>query len=103
MSIYDEIKIGLEQAIDFEKGKLKAKTTTLIIKPVPDFSAKQIKTIRNDLGMTQNLFAQVVGVSKKTVEAWESGRNNPDGPARRMISILQSDPSLVERMEIVGN
>ncbi len=103
MKVYDEIKNGLEQAIDYEKGKLKAKTTTLIVRPVPDFSAKQIKTIRNDLGMTQNLFAQVFGVSKKTVEAWEAGRNNPDGPARRMLSILQSDPSLVERMEIIAN
>ena len=102
MSIYDEIKQGIEQAIEYEKGTVKARTTKLTIKPVPHYNSTQIKIIRKDLGMTQNLFAQLVGVSPKTVEAWDSGRNTPDGPARRMLSILQSDPSLIERIEIIA-
>ena len=51
-----------------------------------------LKEIRINLGMTQNIFAGVIGVSRKTVESWEKGRYSSDGAARRLISILQADP-----------
>ena len=35
-----------------------------------------------------NVFANYLGVSKKTVEAWELGRTHPTGPAYRLIDIL---------------
>ena len=35
--------------------------------------------IRNNAGMTQLVFANYMGVSKKTVEAWECGRSHPTG------------------------
>ena len=40
-------------------------------------------------------------VSTKTVEAWEAGRNIPDGPARRMLSMLKQDPSIPEKYRFV--
>ena len=38
--------------------------------------------------MTQAAFASYLGVSVKTVEAWELGRTHPTGPAFRLINIL---------------
>ena len=81
MGVFDDIKKGLEQAIDYEKGDLKAKTTTLSITPVDRFIPSEIKQIRTSTGLTQVLFAMFLGVSVKTVEAWESGRNHPEGAA----------------------
>jgi putative transcriptional regulator len=46
--------------------------------------------IRNKAGMTQAVFANYMGVSKKTVEAWELGRTHPTGPAYRLLDILES-------------
>ena len=40
--------------------------------------------------MTQTVFANYMGVSKKTVEAWELGRTHPTGPAYRLLDILAS-------------
>ena len=40
--------------------------------------------------MTQAVFASYMGVSKKTVEAWESGKTHPTGPACRLLNILSS-------------
>ena len=71
------------------------------IEPIPDFKAAEIKQIRNELGMTQVLFAGFMGVSTKTVEAWEAGRNMPDGPARRILAMLQIDPTLPQKLNIV--
>ena len=44
--------------------------------------------------MTQNVFANYMGVSVKTVEAWERGTNHPVGPACRLISMLENQKDL---------
>lgn len=64
----------------------------MTVLPVKDYEAAEIKKIRTDFGVTQVVFAGLLGVSKKTVEAWESGRNKPDGPARRLLAAIEEDP-----------
>ena len=88
--LFDDLTTGLQQAIDYEKGAGKAKTRTLMIDPVKKYSNDEIKAIRNKAGMTQAVFANYMGVSKKTVEAWELGRTHPTGPAYRLLDILES-------------
>ena len=51
-SLFDDLEKGLQEAIDFEKGCGKAKTTTLMIEPVKKYSNEDIKRIRNEAGMT---------------------------------------------------
>lgn len=92
MSLFDDIKTGLSEAIEYEKGNLKAKATTLSVEPVENFTSVEIKSIRNSTGLTQNLFAKYMGVSVKTVEAWEAGRNHPDGAACRLLYLTKRDP-----------
>ena len=46
MSAFDKIKLGLEEAIAYEKGTLPAKTTRLTIVPVETYQADEIKRIR---------------------------------------------------------
>ncbi len=88
-SLFEDLKTGLQEAIDYEKGSGTAKTRILMIDPVKKYSNTQIKAIRNKSGMTQSVFANYMGVSKKTVEAWELGRTHPTGPAYRLINILE--------------
>lgn len=102
MSLFDEIKTGLNEAIEYEKGNLKAKTSTLSIEPVGVFTSSEIKSIRNSTGLTQKLFAKYMGVSVKTVEAWEAGRNHPDGAACRLLSLTKNDPSFPVNSGIVS-
>lgn len=89
-SLFADLKEGLQEAIDFEKGNGKAKMTTYIFDPVKSYSNDEIKAVRNKAGMTQAVFANYLGVSKKTVEAWELGRTHPTGPANRLIEMLDS-------------
>lgn len=86
--LFDDLSQGLEEAIAFEKGTGTAHATTYVIEPVTEYNNKEIREIRNRAGMTQSVFANYLGVSKKTVEAWERGRTHPTGPAYRLISIL---------------
>ena len=102
MNVFESIMNGLNEAVEYEKGKIPAKKTTLTIEPLPDISAEEIKAIRNRLGFTQAMFAAVIGVSTKNVEAWETGTNRPIGPARRMISLIQLDPEILQSCHIVS-
>lgn len=101
MSVFDEIKMGLNEAIEYEKGDLKANTRTLSITPIEEFTANEIKDIRKNAGMTQMLFAKFLGVSLKTVEAWEAGRNHPNGTACRLLSLTKRDPQFPKSSGIV--
>ena len=101
MSIFDEIKTGLDQAIEYEKGNLKAKKTTLTINPVDTFTPREIKEIRSSTGLTQALFAKYMGVSVKTVEAWEAGKNHPEGTACRLLTLTRKDPAFPQKSGIV--
>ena len=89
--LFDDLCTGLQEAIDFEKGKVSAKTVTYRIQPVNHYSCKEIRKIRMDAGMTQSVFACYMGVSKKTIEAWECGRTHPTGPACRLLDLLASN------------
>lgn len=102
MNVFESIVNGLNEAIEYEKGNLSAKTATITIEPLPEITAEEVKAVRNNVGLTQAMFAAVIGVSPKTVEAWEAGTNRPIGPARRMISIIQTNPNILEYAHIIN-
>lgn len=88
---FEDIKKGLLEAIDYEKGKLNSRRSFLAVAPLKKYTSKDIKKIRNSTKLSQKMFAQVIGVSNKTIEAWESGRNHPDGAATRLLSLIEND------------
>ncbi|MCL1872555.1 MAG: helix-turn-helix domain-containing protein [Clostridiales bacterium] len=93
---------AMKELLDYSEGKIDLRTTKYNIFPVCDtISVEEIKETRKKLGMSQGVFAVVLGVSKKTVESWEAGRYRPDGAARRLISIMQRDPAFPEKYGIV--
>jgi len=100
--IGQELISALNEALDDAKGRTRLRTTRLSASPVRErIEADEIKEIRTNLGMTQGVFAIVIGVSKKTVESWEAGRYSPDGAARRLITIMQKDPNFPEKYDIL--
>ncbi|MBQ9121539.1 MAG: helix-turn-helix domain-containing protein [Clostridia bacterium] len=101
MSLFGDIKTGLDQAIEYEKGNLKTKTTTLTVEPIENFKPEEIRSIRMETGLTQVLFAKYMGVSAKTVEAWEAGRNHPEGAACRLLAMTRKDPTFPQKSGIV--
>lgn len=101
MNVYESVKKGLQEAVDYNHGKLKARSSTIAVKPLEDFSASDIKQIRTELEVSQTLFASMLGVSSKTVEAWELGRNTPEGPAKRLLSLAKNDSKFFIKNNII--
>jgi putative transcriptional regulator len=56
------------------------------------YNTEDIRQIRRRIGLSQAMFAGSLGVSPKTVEAWESGRNKPEGSSRRLLDIAGMIP-----------
>jgi putative transcriptional regulator len=71
----------------------------MTIKPVESFNTEKIKIIRQKTGLSQVVFAGSLGVSPKTVEAWENGRNKPEGASRRLLELIRDNPELLKQFQ----
>jgi len=101
-SVYESIMTGLTEAIEDAKRKeQKLKRRVVTIVPVKEYEASEIKAIRNSTGLSQKLFAGYMGVSDKTVEAWESGKNKPSGAASRLLTMMEMDSELTKEFPFV--
>jgi putative transcriptional regulator len=56
------------------------------------YNPKKVKNAREVLGVSQALFAQFLGVSPKTVAAWERGAKIPQDIACRFMDEIRHDP-----------
>jgi putative transcriptional regulator len=53
-----------------------------------------VRVIRERTSLSQWEFAQLIGVSVKTLQNWEQDRRRPTGPAAALLSIIEHDPAL---------
>jgi putative transcriptional regulator len=53
------------------------------------------RATRTKLGMTQESFADALGISVKTLRNWEQGRRVPSGPALRLLRLADRHAELV--------
>lgn len=66
-------------------------------KPRREFHFKpiDIKLLRKRYGLSQEKFAQLLGISTGTLRNWEQGRRKPDGPARVLLKVASKHPDAV--------
>ncbi len=88
----DELFYELQKSIK-EGGKI------LKSKKKPDrefnFDNPDPKSIREQLGLSQNKFAKLLGISLSTLQNWEQGRRKPDGPAKVLLNIAANYPEAI--------
>lgn len=97
-SVGERIIAGLTEL----KGALKNKepiakrftirTVELDLEP-QEYSAAEIQAIRDQLAVSQAIFAEIIGVSPHTIRSWEQGKREPSKTARRLMDDIKSDPS----------
>ena len=54
---------------------------------------------RASVGMTQQEFAQLLGVSPRTVQDWEQGRREPTGAARTLLKVAVKHPMVLRDLQ----
>lgn len=96
--VYEGILEGLREAVAYKQGDRSRCRVSVREVPVPDYKAADIVRARKGLNLSQRSLANIIGVSPRTVEAWEAGRNEPAAPTCRLLYLLETDHSLVERL-----
>ena len=51
-----------------------------------------VASIREKTGLSQARFAQLLGVSVRTLQDWEQGRRAPSGAARTLLVVANKNP-----------
>jgi len=56
--------------------------------------ASAVRAIRERTSLSQSEFADLIGVSIKTLQNWEQDRRRPTGPAAALLQIIAHEPQL---------
>lgn len=94
MSVFEQIKAGLEDSIAHSRGELSLATTELPAPP-PRTAPRDVVSLRKRLKMSQAVFAALLNVSPRTVQSWEQGAREPSDAALRMLQVVRVRPDVV--------
>lgn len=97
-SNFEDLHEALEEVIDsFEDGKKLTCREIALPKPPRKLTGKEIADLREKkLNVSQHIFAFLLNVSPKTIQAWEQNINTPSGPALRMLWLLRKSPDILK-------
>lgn len=54
---------------------------------------------RASMGLSQQEFARLLGVSARTLQDWEQGRREPTGAARTLLKVAVKHPKLLRELQ----
>ena len=60
-----------------------------------EIPSNDIKEVRKNIGLSQQKFAELFGISVSTLRNWEQGRRKPSGSANVLLRVLQHNPKAV--------
>ena len=83
--MFNELLASVQKMNAIVDGKAKPSGTYALPEP-------EVKAIREQTGLSQNRFAHLIGVSKRTLENWEQGRRHPTGSAKALLRIVAVNP-----------
>lgn len=88
--LFDDLVNSLKEAKAISNGKSSASRRF-------DISNPDVKLVREQVGLSQTEFAQMMRVSVKTLQNWEQHRRTPTGPAAALLKIVSTSPDLAMR------
>jgi len=87
------INEALETMRDLHQSGIVAKQTLRDFEnqalTTPDYSAESIQRLRQQLHLSQGVFAAYLNASISTVQKWENGEKKPTGTALRLLSVIE--------------
>lgn len=94
---FAELMESAGQALDYERGARESYRVTQVAIPKPPqpMSSAEIARIRKRLNYSQSIFARVLNVSTKTIQAWEQGARVPSDAALKLLTIAKKHPEVL--------
>ncbi|MFJ1256395.1 helix-turn-helix domain-containing protein [Cupriavidus sp. CuC1] len=63
------------------------------------FAVPEAAEARHRTGLSQARFAQLLGVSKRTLQGWEQGRRKPTGAASTLLKVAKAHPEVLRELD----
>jgi putative transcriptional regulator len=90
--LFNELMQSLDQALRYSRGEqVNARTTTLPA-PLEPMTRQEIVKLREQFNCSQAVFARLLNVSVKTLQAWEQGSRTPSDAALKLLNIAKNHP-----------
>ena len=70
-----------------DKRKMR-KFDVLCLDPIPAYDSEKIRTLRDQLQLSQAVLASVLNISLSRVRKWEVGDKHPSGPSLKLLNLL---------------
>jgi len=83
--LFTELTKSLKEAAAISRKE--SKPSRIFHIEVPD-----VKKVRQKTGLSQTMFAQLIGVKLKTLQNWEQHRRHPRGAAAALLTIVSREP-----------
>ena len=92
--LFDQLVESIKQMKAIEAGRLKAtrvvREEDLLRAETPD-----VASLRGHFGLSQAQFADLLGISVDTLQNWEQGRRQPEGPAKVLLRVAAAHPEVL--------
>jgi putative transcriptional regulator len=88
---FSKLRNTLRSGKPIEK-RFTVRTVELDLSPKP-YDAEAVRGVRLSLGVSQAVFAQILGVSTDLVAAWEQNQRRPSTMACRLFELIEHDKS----------
>ena len=90
-TVQDIINSGLKTS--FTEKELNSLGVTI---PEVQLSTNQIKEIRENLSLSQTVFAKLLNVSPSSIRQWEQGKRQPTGATQVLLDLLKRSPHILD-------
>lgn len=108
---FNKVKEGFKEASELLHGKTPKGTTMDVINihhksipmtsVVPHFTPRKIRALRNQLNLSQENFAKVLGVTTSSVRSWEQGQRVPNNSIFHLMKLLKDNNKRVEELVVI--
>jgi len=86
--LFSELVRSVKQGGAILRGEKRAPRET-------EFDDPDVAALRDEYGLSQTKFAALLGISVRTLQNWEQGRRNPQGPAKVLLRVAAKHPRAV--------
>ena len=86
--LFEELLNSVKEGGKILKGKARPSRAYIFKEP-------EVQRLRTKYGLSQNSFANLIGISVGTLRNWEQGRRKPTGPANVLLLIAERNPEVL--------
>ena len=87
-----EIITGAQHALVYLKGdKTKGRAYEVRARDI------DVKAIRENLDMTQEVFSETFAIPVSTLKKWETNNRVPEGPTKAYLTVIEKNPRAVKK------